>query len=56
MPTHFLLPALITRSLHPRLSSFIPKIALVPILLTRAGALPFPAALPFDAGGARGCT
>ena len=53
--THLLLPALIARPLHPRLSPLIRNVALVPILLTRARALSFPAALAFDAGRTGAC-
>ena len=53
--THLLLPALIARPLHPRLSPLIRNIPLVPILLTRAGTLSFPAALAFDAGRTGAC-
>ena len=53
--THLLLPALIARPLHPRLSPLIRNISLVPILLTRARTLSFPAALAFDAGRTGAC-
>ena len=53
--THLLLPALIARPLHPRLPPLIRNVSLVPILLTRARALSFPAAFAFDAGRAGAC-